>query len=54
MTSEDKFPDVTETKIFESLTRDQQLLLYTLDYLTRWMLSDELFFPLSPLKGSGK
>ncbi|MHA1345915.1 MAG: hypothetical protein ACTSVO_13125 [Candidatus Heimdallarchaeaceae archaeon] len=41
MTSEDRPPDLAGKDIFEALTRDQQVLLYTTDYLTKWMISDE-------------
>ena len=43
MSFKDKLPELSEAVVIEPLTRDQQLLLYTIDYLTKWMISDEHF-----------
>jgi hypothetical protein len=41
MSFEDESPELSRAETVESLTRDQQILLYTIDYLTKWMVSDE-------------
>ncbi len=44
MSFEDEPQELSREKTVESLTRDQQILLHTIYYLTKWMTDDEHFF----------
>lgn len=46
MSFEDKTPELPGAESVESLTRDQQLLLYTINYLTKWMIDDQHFLKI--------
>ena len=46
MSFEDKTPELSGAESVESLTRDQQLLLYTINYLTKWMIDDQHFLKI--------
>ncbi len=41
MPFEDKYSELSGTESVKSLTKDQEFLLYTIDYLTKWMVSNE-------------
>ncbi|MHA1201234.1 MAG: hypothetical protein ACTSQ4_01775 [Candidatus Heimdallarchaeaceae archaeon] len=47
MSFEDEPPGLSRAKTVESLTRDQQILLHTIHYLTKWMIDDENFLKIS-------